>query len=432
MSSFLSQAKFINRTQELQELSNLSKKGGLIVIFGRRRIGKTRLITHWIGQEQALYTQAIESDPKIQLDQVFHDIRGQLKTSLTPKNWAELFEILELQNEKLIFCIDEFPYLVSSDPSVPSVFQKWIDHQKKGNVTLILTGSSFHMMHDIFLSREAPLFGRARKVLHLGPMDYKAFCKSKHLPTHEMDTFIQFSLVGGVPKYWEFLNEEDSIIQSAENLFFNFSPFMENEPQKLLSDEKLSGLSTLSILDSIGRGAQKPSEIARRLEVPQTNLSRPLQRLIDASFIHREIPFGESLKSSKKSLYRISDPALRFWYSTYSPHRVLWKTYTQAEKTLLLKQHASTVFEDYCRSLYPESSRYWEGNLEFDLVRHADRNPSPSKQVIITEVKFRALTSKERQQLLHQLQKKWESSLLSRRYEKAQFEIFDLDSLSTH
>ena len=106
-------------------------------------------------------------------------------------------------------------------------------------------------------------------------------------------------------------------------------------------------MNALSLLEVIGRGAEKPSEMASRLGTVQTNLSRLLQQLLDASVLTREIPFGESARSTKKTRYRIQDPTLRFWFRVYSPHRTRWQRYSKTEKTKLLHDHASTVFEDY-------------------------------------------------------------------------------------
>src|SRR5208283_1258687 len=127
-------------------------------------------------------------------------------------------------------------------------------------------------------------------------------------------------------------------------LFFGRSAFLEDEPLRILRDESIAGMTAQSVLEAVGRGAEKPSEIAARLGTAQTNLGRTFQQLLDASILAREIPFGESLRSTKKSRYRIQDPALRFWFRVYSPHRTRWMHYNQAEKLKLLHDHASTVF----------------------------------------------------------------------------------------
>ncbi len=423
--------KFTNRTAEFIELNQLTQKTGMLVIFGRRRVGKTRLITQWLKKNEGLYTQAIEGDPHLQLKQIFDDIQPYLSTSITPKTWKEFFEVLEIQKKPLVFCIDEFPYLVASDRSLPSIFQKWLDHGNRKQISIILIGSSTNMMNDLFLNRSAPLFGRATKILHIEPMGYPEFCSALEHPQGSQDSFSKFSLVGGIPKYWEFIEAKMNAIESAENLYFGFAPYMENEPKRILSDENISGLNSISILEVVGRGAHKPSEIAQRLETAQTNLSRYLQQLSDASILIREIPFGESLRNSKKSLYQIKDPAIRFWYSTFSPHRVLWQTYDTSKKAHLLNLHASAVFENHCRQLFLNASRYWEKEIEFDMVRTPHDPANSENDIIISEVKFKKLLKKDRTDILARLKFRWNQTQLSKKYTHPKFEVLDLEILSS-
>ena len=141
------QLTFSNRISELKELDAAAAAGGLLVIFGRRRVGKTRMLAHWLKKRSGLYSQAIESSIEIQIEQVFRDIQDQLSTTLVPKSWAELFELLSLQKKKKwVLCLDEFPYLVASDPSLPSVLQRWLDHGQPDGSLVILAGSSTRMM----------------------------------------------------------------------------------------------------------------------------------------------------------------------------------------------------------------------------------------------------------------------------------------------
>ena len=149
------QLPFVNRRQELKELDAAAAAGGLLVIFGRRRVGKTRLLAHWLGRHKGLYSQAIESSREIQLDQIYRDFQAALSTAVVPKSWEELLEILRLQPEdgRSIICLDEFPYLVTSDSSLPSVLQRWLDHSQPRGSLLVLAGSSTRMMHDLFLNR---------------------------------------------------------------------------------------------------------------------------------------------------------------------------------------------------------------------------------------------------------------------------------------
>ncbi len=414
------QLPFINRVDELRELNAAGRAGGLLVVFGRRRVGKTRLLTHWLESRKGLYSQAIEAAVGIQIEQILRDIGSALGTSLVPRSWTELLELLSLQREQNLLCLDEFPYLVASDPSLPSVLEQWLDHRRPRTFTLVLCGSSTSAMNDLFLHRSAPLYQRARKLLHVEPMGYEAFCDASRLPRENEASFTCFSLVGGIPKYWEFLEPNGTALDLARDLFFARSAFLEDEPLRILRDERIRGLTALSVLEAVGRGAEKPSEIAARLGTAQTNLGHVLRQLLDASLLTRDLPFGESLRSTKKMRYRIEDPALRFWFRVYSPHRTRWPTYSRHEQEKLVHDHASTVFEDCCRSRYPGAARYWERNIEFDFVREEGKDA-----VVVSEVKFKRLGSAEKRRIEDDLATRWDRCALSRRFRKATFEVLD-------
>ena len=245
-----------------------------------------------------------------------------------------------------------------------------------------------------------------------------------------MESFTRFALVGGVPKYWEFVEPKASAIDLADELFFGFAPYLDQEPVRILRDEGISGLNAISLLEVIGRGAEKPSEMAARLGTVQTNLSRMLQQLLDASVLVRELPFGESARSTKKTRYQIQDPALRFWFRVYSPHRTRWHRYTKAEKNRLLHDHASTVFEDHCRHQHPEAARYWEGDIEFDFVR-TEESGVKDRRAIVTEVKWKTLSTSERVGLVKHLTATWNRSQLSNKFEAVRFEVLDANELKT-
>ena len=413
---------FVNRIKEQQELEASAQKGGLLVVFGRRRVGKTRLLAHWLRSRGGMYSQALEGPMDMQIQQVFTDIRSQLSTQIVPKTWSEFLELLTMQKKPWSLCIDEFPYLTAVEPSLPSMLQKWLDHSMARGCQLILAGSSTRMMNDLFLNRSAPLYGRAHKLLHVKPMEYSAFCDACSLKPTDMASFEKFSLVGGIPKYWEFVEKGKDVVALAESLYFDFAPYMEQEPQRILRDEGVNGTSAISVLEAVGRGAERPSEIACRLGIPQTNLSRVLQQLLDASVLEREMPFGESVRTTKKILYRIADPTMRFWFRVYSPHQSLWRTFDAEQKQKLIHDHASTVFEDACRSRYMGGSRYWEKDIEIDIVA---KDPQDAKGLVVAEVKWRKLTAAERRNVMSQLQQKWSRTALSHKNPQVRFEVMD-------
>ena len=161
---------FVNRESDLRELDVTAKRGGLLVVYGRRRVGKTRLLGEWLKKHAGLYSQAIEASRDLQIQQVFQDVRRSLETQIVPKTWSEFFEILALQKRPWILCLDEFPYLTAVDKSLPSQLQRWLDHSLPEGCLVILAGSSTRMMHDLVLHRTSPLYGRATKLLHVRPM----------------------------------------------------------------------------------------------------------------------------------------------------------------------------------------------------------------------------------------------------------------------
>jgi len=321
-----------------------------------------------------------------------------------------------------VICLDEFPYLTARDPSLPSRLQRWLDEGIPEGCLLILSSSSMRMMHDLLLHRAAPLYGRAQKLLQVGPMDYRPFCQACHLDPAAETSFEKFSCVGGIPKYWEFGEAGKSVLGLVETLFFDFAPYMEQEPRRILSDEGLAGANALAVLEAVGRGASRTSEIAARLGIAPTNLSRLLQQLMDASVLTRELPYGESSRTTKRTLYRIQDPALRFWFGVYSPHRSLWSSYLAEKKHLLVQGHAASVFEDWCRSRYPGAVRYRDKNVEIDLVAPDPVDPS---RLLVGEVKWKRLSNAELKNVLRDLDLKWFRCPLASRHPAPRFKVFD-------
>jgi uncharacterized protein len=416
---------FINRVLEMRELDAAASRGGLFVVYGRRRVGKTRLLCHWLQSNDGLFTQAIEGGPEMQLEQVMRDLRTGphgLSTEISPKNWSEFFEIVHVGKPRVV-CIDEFPYLVASDPTLPSVVQRFVDHKMPLGMTLILAGSSVRMMHSTFLDRSAPLYGRARKIMPIKPMSYVAFAESCKQKVGSTTSFEKFSLVGGIPKYWEFVEKESTAIDLAESLFFGFAPYFSEEPSRLLRDEGIAGMNPVSILEAIGRGAEKPSEIAGKMGTAQSNLTRVFDALVDAALVSRTLPFGESSRATKRVLYRIADPSLRFHFHVYSPHRSRWQGYSKAIKNELISAHVGPMFEQWWRDVHPGSAPYWESGIEFDAVRL--ESSGGKTRAIVTELKWGELSKIDRIRTEERVLVQWQRSALSKRHGACEIEVVD-------
>lgn len=161
--------KFVDREAELGVLDEAARRGGLLGVFGRRRVGKTRLLRQWLDKCGGMFSQALEGPVAMQVGQVFADIRDQLATRLEPRGWEDLLEILGLQKRPWVLCLDEFPYLTAKDASLPSRLPRWLDHGMPDGCLLVLSGSSMRRMHDLFLHRAAPLLIQAHALPHPGP-----------------------------------------------------------------------------------------------------------------------------------------------------------------------------------------------------------------------------------------------------------------------
>lgn len=413
--------EFVNRLNELKKLRSFS--GKLAVLFGRRRVGKTTLVEQWLKERRHSYTQAIEGSEYEQLEQLVADLAPVLPQGIFPKSWSEFLAALKLIREECVIVIDEFPYLVRSKPSLPSILQRWIDHDQPKTIQLALLGSSQSMMHDAFMQSKAPLYERADLLLRVEPMSYKHFCDACSYDPLKIESFLIFSLVGGVPRYWRYAAQLGSILNVADQMFFAKGSYLEDEPDRLLKDENITGQQAKAIFEAIGRGSSRASEIAARMQIPQTGLSKPMTVLIQSNLVIRTVPFGENSRNSKRTLYRIGDYALRFWYQVYSIHRSRWHHYDEDQKLSLIRIHADSVLEDEFRKMYPEAARYWSGSrAEFDCVRFA---PKDTRKVIVSELKIGRLKVAEKAKIAADVESKFLTAPLANTYKLAGVEVLD-------
>ena len=419
-----SEIPFWNRWDELKLIRQAVGKSGFGYFSGRRRIGKTALLRRVTEEFGGFYHQAVEGTPQQQLVHLAEEISAVIPIfkEVIPKTWPEFFSLLSREKLPPLLVFDEFPYWAAGAPAFLSVFQKWIDHQLPKLKTLVLvSGSSQTMLYSHFLRYGTPLYGRSSFRLQLLPMSYAWFCKVLKLKSHADRSFMRFSWVGGVPHYWKLIPKR-AFLRQVEELYFLPSALLAEEPTHWLRDEGVSGNLPKALLDLIGRGVTKPSELASRLGTAQSNLSRSLALLLELGFICKQIPFGESMRSSKKVLYSIQDEALSFYYGTYLRYRAEWPRFSMIERLRILGEHAARHWEDFCRCRFPGAARYWEGDVEIDLVA-----PRAKKKMLVAECKWARLTPRTEQRLLGDLRARFESTRLANKFRRkytVEFRIF--------
>ena len=146
------------------------------------------------------------------------------------------------------------------------------------------------------------------------------------------------------------------------------------------------------------------------------------RRFVHTSLVKRETPFGESVRSTKRTLYSISDIALQCWFNVYSPHRSRWHLYPLEKRNLLIHQHSALVLESCYRECFLDGERYWEKGVEFDVVRY---NPQELSALIVTELKHRTLSDADRIRIEYACRQRFQISRLSKKFSLARVEVLD-------
>jgi AAA+ ATPase superfamily predicted ATPase len=349
---------FYNREDEARRLNRFlsSGRGGLVVVYGRRRCGKSTLLQRVLSPEQ-VYFQADQRERPLQLEALAAALARRLPDFDKAKyrTWDELLASLYARADRLIHvCLDEFPYLVQADPALPSVLQRYID-RPDGRLGWILCGSSQRMMQGLVMDRRAPLYGRAREIVKIEPLAAGWLMAALRLSA--TDAVKAYATWGGVPRYWELAAEYDSQEAAMEDLVWNLRGVLHEEPGRLLLDDLRSAVQPYSILSLIGVGCHRPSEIAARLGKPLSSLARPLFQLCELGYVRRDVPFGEDAKKTRRALYRLNDPFLRLFFRFVLPHESSLAQGIVREAVLSWRHDRHHLFasawEDLCRSAAP-------------------------------------------------------------------------------
>lgn len=408
--------KFVDRTTEQERFVNLlsKEKPGFAIVRGRRRVGKSTLIKKVL-TDVDIYFEADRTDAATQMANfcyvASHVFEGFDDAEY--KNWRSLLMALNHRtSEKFTVCFDEFPYLVESDPSLPSVIQTLLDSESL-KYNIILCGSSQTMMYDLTHDEASPLFGRKEADFYIRPIRLPFLQEA--LGLNDIETIENYAIWGGIPRYWK-LREGSSSLREAidEHVLSSFGALYE-EPQHLFRDDFRDIVKTATIMTIVGGGATRLKEIAAKCNEPATNLSRPLSKLIDLGYLEKDIPFGVSVKDSKKSLYRIADPFLYFHYKFVPANRSFIELGRTELINKLLDQRLPELigywWERLCRDsvtgntiggiTYSEARRWWgqvlvDGEykeVELDVVAES----LDKKHILIGECKW---TSGENGRLL--------------------------------
>lgn len=319
---------FLGREKEILVLEKeYARDGGFVVIYGRRRIGKTTLIKQFIKSKNAFYflaTKEVESQSMKRFAGVIARTTGNsVLQKAAFSDWLDLFQAVAdyKPNEKKVLVIDEFPYLVKVNDSFPSILQNaWDEILKDSNVMLILCGSLISMMKKHALSYESPLYGRRTAQMRIAPLPFTTVYENQKLSFEEAAE--QYSITGGVPKYMEFFSDGQPLYEQIKENVLSKNGFLYEEPNFLLTDEVQVLTNYFSIIKVIADGNHKLGTIAGILGLETSALTPYLKTLSELGFTEKQVPVTEkNAEKTRKGLYFISDNFLRFWFRYVYPYK---------------------------------------------------------------------------------------------------------------
>lgn len=426
---------FIDREEETAFLEEtyLQNRSQLLILYGRRRVGKTYLLQHFMkGKKHAYYlcTKGNEAEQIRLLSKMVGETFNDTALTLSPfSDWRTLFLYLheKAQNEKFLLVIDEFPYLINANPAITSVFQKyWDEYLSRTRIMLILCGSSIAMMEGEVLAHRSPLYGRRTGQWKVKPLDFENALKffPKGAPIDEAVRI--YAITGGVPFYLAELDLSKTVTENIMEKIAKKGKILYEEGELLLKEELRDPQTYFSMLEAMSAGNAKQTEIANRVGMLSTALPRYLSTLERLEYIRKIAPVTEP-KRSKKTIYKIKDNFMDFWFKFIYPNRsyIEDSNYKKFREILdaYFEKHVSFAFEGICRDFLQRQNAKnllpayftkigtWYGfyrdegqrkEVEIDIVALDEKE----KEVLFVECKWQDLRQKEAEQVLSDLKEK--------------------------
>ena len=409
--------KFVGRDREIKKLHTLYQDEGFqfVVIYGRRRVGKTMLINEFLKGKRSAYYMAVEGTAKENLTGISKALLTEGASDFYMPEFSD-FESLLLYidhlcknsdgQERLVIAIDEFPYLAASYPAISSMLQSHIDQcWKNSNLFLILCGSSMSFMEEQVLGYKSPLYGRRTAQFKLHPFSYfEAKEMLSEFSTEEQA--VLYGVTGGIPEYLSRIRSNQSMDDNIKELFFDESGRLFDEPGNLLKQELQDPSSYHSIITAIAGGASRLNEIATKTGLASSGCSAQIQSLITLGIIKKETPLTEGIKS-RKTLYTLEDFMFLFWYRFVRPNlsgimRGIGETIYEVSVKPQISHFMGYIFEEICKQYlylpqiymtlpFPagEFARWWGNNPKKKRQEEIDLMAENGLEAIFGECKWR-------------------------------------------
>ncbi len=424
----MTQQIFVDREKELEflEKSYTSKKPEFIILYGRRRVGKTELILKFLKKKNGIYflssTEGDRENISMFKAKIAEFIDDESFLNVEFKDWFSLFNslfkntrFLELmKKEKIVIVIDEFPFLIHSNPAIPSIFQRiWELVLKNKNIMLILCGSSVGVMEEKVVGYKSPLYGRRTGQWEVRPLSF-IYIK-KFFPTYSIEELAKtWFIVGGVPEYLLKFEPRLSLWQNVKENILEKGSYLYREAEVLLNQEFREPKNYKLIFKAISLGRLTLGEICNFTGLDKSMVSKYLDVLSSMHIIRGELPITASPKS-KKRLYFLIDPYFNFWFRYVYPNKIDLEARRTKEVLAMIKKdfpnYCGFMFERLVRQLILERvvltdfnptkiGKWWYKEKEIDVIALNDQ----TKEVLFGECKWKEKVDVRR--VLHDLKEK--------------------------
>ncbi len=367
--------KFINREEELSFLAAqyLSKSPSLIVIYGRRRVGKTALINKFIETKPSFYFLCKRQNLSLELERFSAKYSEAFNVHLkSPRTFEELFiEILKKVDtkKKFIIAIDEFTYWIEEDKEILSTFQVIFDELlSKQNVMLILSGSTVSLMETEVLGYRSPLYGRRTGQWNVAPLSF--FTLKEFFPGYLPEDLIKiYACTNGIPLYIQQFDSNKSFEENVNSTFYSKGNILYEEGEFLLMEELRQKEKYFNIIFAVSQGSTKLSEIASKSKIDVTNILKYLTVLMRLGIIKKIKPVTVRKEKTKQALFKVSDKFFKFWTMFVYPYKA------EIERGMLnfhnfkneFNLHLGSVFEEVCEEFLAEQNK--KGLLPFNFTQ---------------------------------------------------------------
>jgi hypothetical protein len=388
-------SQFIGRSAELKVLNDAYRVAGstFIPIYGRRRVGKSELILHFIKDKPSLYFLGKKAPPQLQI-QAFMDEAARafgqpLLSSVVAPDWKKAITTAIDQKRdkaKFVLVFDEFQWTAQASPELPSVLQELLDMNwmARGDIFLILCGSYIGFMEREVLGAQSPLFGRRSAQILLKPFSYREAAMF-HPGLSLQERAQVYFICGGIPFYLRFFTEYDSIRVNIEKNLLNEFAALYREPDFLLREELRELEKYYGILISLSSGSLTSRAIARHTGIGERHIYYYLQHLVELGYVSRRYPITGNPPVTRNVRYILEDPLLRFWFRFVYPNAGfisqmgMERSYSELVQSQL-DGYFGSCFERVCREALPilymkegvnaayEIGEYWDKKVQIDVV----------------------------------------------------------------